>query len=226
MSSSLKNRVDPWGRLQSHDRRTGTRMGNRGILHNAQREVVRYSAATAWLCCSLEFKGIKRQIFQVDPKPSYSELFFLDEATALAAGHRPCNDCQPFRFQQFKQAWCSALYPDKTHRQLLIGDVDEQLRGERIGSGNEKPTFRSGLTPRSSGAPTAWRQARAGRCCLSSSARAWRHAAGARLTRTLGGISLTPRSSGAPTAGHQARSGGTRYIFASPGLASCRSSPA
>lgn len=106
-------------------------MGNRGRLHNERQEIFRQSASKAWLCCSLKLNGIHREIFQVTPSFSYSELFFLDEATALAAGHRPCNDCQPHRFKQFKRAWCLAHCSDRTPRELLIADVDQQLHTER-----------------------------------------------------------------------------------------------
>jgi hypothetical protein len=118
-------------------------MGNRGILHNASQEVIRHSASDAWLCCRLSFKGIKRQIFQVNPKFSYSELFFLDEATALAAGHRPCNDCQPYRFKKFKAAWCRAHSPELKPTQLLVAGIDEKLKQERIDFFEKKPTFRT-----------------------------------------------------------------------------------
>lgn len=143
MPSGFKNRVDPWGRLHTHEHRSGTRMGNRGILHDAEQKVVRHSASTAWLCCRLSLNGIKRTIFQVDPKLSYSELFFLDEATALAAGHRPCNDCQPYRFKQFKAAWCRAHAPELKPSQLLVGAIDQQLKTERIDSSETKPSFRA-----------------------------------------------------------------------------------
>jgi hypothetical protein len=116
-------------------------MGNRGVLHNKEREVVRYSATKAWLCCRIESEGVKRSVFQTDPSLTYSELFFLDEATALAAGHRPCNDCQPYRFRQFKQAWCAAHCPDRLPSQLLITEVDEILSRERIGPDEKKPLF-------------------------------------------------------------------------------------
>jgi len=121
-------------------------MGNRGILHNAEQEVVRHSASDAWLCCRLSFKGIKRQIFQVTPKFSYSELFFLDEATALAAGHRPCNDCQPYRFKKFKAAWCRAHSQELKPSQLLVASIDEKLEQERIDSSEKKPAFRASLS--------------------------------------------------------------------------------
>jgi hypothetical protein len=76
---------------------------------------------------------------------SYSELFFLDEATALSAGHRPCNDCQPYRLKQFKRAWCAAHCPDKSSDQLLISEVDEVISCERIGRDELKPTFSAHL---------------------------------------------------------------------------------
>jgi hypothetical protein len=89
--------------------------------------------------------GIKRSVFQTDPALSYSELFFLDEATAMAAGHRPCNDCQPYRFKQFKRAWCAAHCPGKSPGQLLISEVDEVISCERIGRDGMKPTFSAHL---------------------------------------------------------------------------------
>lgn len=131
MPNPFQNRVDPWGHLHADSRRTATRMGNRGRLHNEHQEIFRLSASKAWLCCSLRLRGIHRTIFQVDPKFSYSELFFLDEATALAAGHRPCRDCQPHRFHQFKQAWCAAHCPDRNPKELLISAVDERLHAAR-----------------------------------------------------------------------------------------------
>jgi hypothetical protein len=140
-----QNRVDPWGRLQADPRRSATRMGNRGRLHNERQEIFRHCDGKAWLCCSLKLNGIHRTIFQVEPRFSYSELFFLDEATALAAGHRPCSDCQPHRFLQFKRAWCAAHCPDKTPKQLLISEVDERLHSERLGPQETKLTFSAGL---------------------------------------------------------------------------------
>jgi hypothetical protein len=138
MPHPFENRVDPWGRLHADSRRTATRMGNRGRLHNEQQEIFRQSASKAWLCCSLSLNGIHRTIFQVSPKFSYSELFFLDEATALAAGHRPCKDCQPYRLNEFKRAWCQAHCPDRIPRQLLISEVDERLHADRK---NPRPTI-------------------------------------------------------------------------------------
>ena len=84
----LQNRVNPWGALCAVSDR-GQLMGNQGILHNEHNNIVRAWKHKAWVTCLLQFKDIQR------PKPfsqgNYSELFFLDEVTAFAAGHRPCN---------------------------------------------------------------------------------------------------------------------------------------
>lgn len=82
-----------------------------------------------------------RTVFQVEPKFSYSELFFLDEATALAAGHRPCRDCQPHRFAEFKRAWCKVHCPTIKPNELLMAQVDQTLQAERIQKDGRRPTF-------------------------------------------------------------------------------------
>jgi hypothetical protein len=81
-------------------------LGNRGILHNERREIVRTSQTRRWLTCVLEYKDIRRTIM----KPgSYTELFFLDEATALAAGHRPCWECRHDDYERFRDYWEKAF---------------------------------------------------------------------------------------------------------------------
>ena len=98
----LQNRVDPFGRLfRTHAR--GTMMGNRGgALHNSEREIVRSYKSRRWITCVLEFRGRHRTVMS---ERRYTELFFLDEATAFAAGHRPCAECRRERFNAFKDAW-------------------------------------------------------------------------------------------------------------------------
>ncbi len=97
----LPNRVTPYGtRIATPER--GLFWGNRGCLHNAQGEFVRYSAVKAWLICLLQFKGRRRRLLAPG---RLSELFFLDEATALAAGHRPCGECRHEALAAFKRAW-------------------------------------------------------------------------------------------------------------------------
>lgn len=140
----LRNRVDPWGRLHAITSKRSTRMGNRGILHDPQQRIVRQWAGRAWIICLLEFRGRQRKVF--GPR-SYSELFFLDEATAFAAGHRPCAECQRARFTEFKQAWLAA-----NHRPAdsPIAEVDRQLHAERL-HGKEKRTYEAPLRTLPSG---------------------------------------------------------------------------
>jgi len=98
----LQNRVDPFGAIFRSPAR-GAMMGNRGgPLHNDLREIVRPCQGRRWIACVLEFKGRRRSVMSPG---RYTELFFLDEAVALAAGHRPCAECRPERFHAYKKAW-------------------------------------------------------------------------------------------------------------------------
>ena len=85
------------------DARPRTMMGNRGgALHNSDREIVRAYKSRRWITCVLEFRGRRRTVMS---ERRYTELFFLDEAVAFAAGHRPCAECRRERFNAFKEAW-------------------------------------------------------------------------------------------------------------------------
>ena len=114
-------------------------MGNRGILHNADQCIVKRWTTKAWVACDPGFRGISRKpLF----KPgSYSELFFLDEATAFAAGHRPCAYCQRDRFNAFKTAWAARFHVDSDGPDRTIGRIDRALHAERVARGVEKVTF-------------------------------------------------------------------------------------
>src|SRR4029450_5546706 len=94
----LPNRVSPFGELVASPAR-GTLMGNRGgRLHDAQRKLtVRRWVTRAWICCRLDFKDRHRDVWS----EGYTELFFLDEVTAFAAGHRPCFECRRKNCEQF-----------------------------------------------------------------------------------------------------------------------------
>ncbi len=102
----LRNRVTPTGEMVAVAAR-GTMMGNRGIIHDhlSKQLLSRRWQHKAWVCCVLEFKNHQHPIMG---KSSYTELFFLDEATAFAAGHRPCAYCRRGDFNAFKRAWVSA----------------------------------------------------------------------------------------------------------------------
>ena len=96
-----QNRVTPFGEITATPER-GTFLGNRGVLHDAEGNIKRGWKVKRWLVCVLEFKGRKRTVMTPN---RYTELFFLDEATALAAGHRPCAECRHARFIAFCHAW-------------------------------------------------------------------------------------------------------------------------
>ena len=101
----LQNRVTPAGEIVA-DRSRGLMMGNRGCLHGQGRSLaVSRWRSKLWICCLLDFKGVQR-----DPMPPgrWTALFFLDEATALSAGHRPCGYCRRPDYLAFAQAWRTA----------------------------------------------------------------------------------------------------------------------
>lgn len=99
-------------------------MGNRGVLHDADRNIVSRSKLDRWILCLLDFKGRRRPLMAPG---RYTELFFLDEATGLSAGHRPCAECRRERYNAFLQAWTAA------HPGFSGGAeaMDRQLKMER-----------------------------------------------------------------------------------------------
>ena len=123
----LQNRVTPFGDLTATPDR-GMFMGNRGCLHDANRQIVRDFVGTRWIICELQFKGRHRQ--PMTPG-QYTELFFLDEATALAAGHRPCAECRRERFNMFRDAFAEANGLTGTVRAT---DIDALLHQQRRAS--------------------------------------------------------------------------------------------
>lgn len=96
----LQNRVTPTGELIAATAR-GMFMGNRGRLHDGQRRIVRATGSILWIICVLDFKGRQREVMAPD---SYTELFFLDEAVALSAGHRPCAECRRPAYRAYLDA--------------------------------------------------------------------------------------------------------------------------
>lgn len=99
-----QNRVTPFGTIMATPAR-GTLMGNRGCLHDAAGRIRRPYQSKRWIICLLHFKQRHRTVMTPG---QYTELFFLDEATALAAGHRPCAECQRERFNHFRTLWAVA----------------------------------------------------------------------------------------------------------------------
>jgi hypothetical protein len=137
----LQNRVDPCGNLIKTESR-GFWMGNRGILHNDKEEVIRPFKLRAWLTCKLEFNGRKRQVMAPD---RYTELFFLDEATAFAAGHRPCFECRRNDFNRFKSFWLEGNPNYGFNARTPIQHIDAILHHQRISGDKSKVTFQDRL---------------------------------------------------------------------------------
>jgi hypothetical protein len=133
----LQNRVTPWGQLEAVTAR-GAWMGNRGILHDGQKRIVAPWRTKAWITCRLDYKGVHRVVFSPH---TWTELFFLDEATAFAAGHRPCSFCRHTRFDEFKTAWGAANHPEVAARALRVAQIDAQLHAERALRGGGKVTW-------------------------------------------------------------------------------------
>jgi hypothetical protein len=133
---SRQNRVTPFGDLIAVPQR-GEMFGNRGILHDSQQRIVRYSLGRRWLVCRLEFHDRHRTIMRPG---SYTELFFLDEATALAAGHRPCAECRHQEYQEFRRCWAAAH--DEPSRNLPSADwMDAELHRDRLTTPGVRKTY-------------------------------------------------------------------------------------
>ena len=127
MPSSARNRVTPRGEIVAVAGR-GAWMGNRGRLHEGRgtRDIVRNWQSKAWITCRLEFRGWRAA--QWEPN-HYTPLFFLDEAVAFAAGHRPCAECRRGDYNAYRQAWAQALGGAPPYAR----DVDARLHVERTG---------------------------------------------------------------------------------------------
>lgn len=133
----LQNRVNPYGDLITTPAR-GSWTGTRGTIHNYQQEIVRPFKHKAWITCLLEFKGRKRTVMSPN---KYTELFFLDEATAFAAGHRPCCECRRADFNRFKTAWLTGNPEYNFTAKTAITQIDDVLQNERIDKHHEKTVF-------------------------------------------------------------------------------------
>jgi hypothetical protein len=131
----LQNRVLPTGEIVADPRR-GLMLGNRGCLHGSGRQLgVSRWRSKLWICCVLDWKGRRR-----DPMPPgrWTALFFLDEATALAAGHRPCGYCRRTEYMDFALAWQRAR---GLTRRPLAAEMDSQLHAERVDRGRRQRTW-------------------------------------------------------------------------------------
>jgi hypothetical protein len=140
----LQNRVLPTGEIVADPAR-GMLMGNRGCIHRPDRTlgVARWRSKT-WICCVLSFRGRHRDVM---PPGRWTALFFLDEVTALAAGHRPCGECRRADHLWFADSWRAgqalAVRP-------LAREMDQVLQAERVDSRTRRQITR---TVRAGGLP-------------------------------------------------------------------------
>lgn len=122
----LQNRIDPFGTIQANPSR-GLFMGNRGgKIHDPQTKTLlkRRFASKQWIICVCVYRDWNREVMG----QGYTELFFADEVTALAAGHRPCAFCRRADFKRY----CAAVAPDSP-KPLRAGAIDLILHAERLG---------------------------------------------------------------------------------------------
>jgi hypothetical protein len=120
----LRNRVTPLGELIATPER-GLVYANRGCLHDEAGRIRRRYNGKRWIACRLEFGGRRRTPLMRAGR--FTELFFLDEATALAAGHRPCGECRRADYEKLTALW-SELHPSRRGADA----IDAQLHGERV----------------------------------------------------------------------------------------------
>lgn len=144
----LQNRVTPYGEVVALPGR-GQMMGNRGILHDESRRVVRTFAVKRWIACVLDFRGRKRKVMTPH---RYTELFFLDEAAALSAGHRPCAECRRADYNRFRALWEQSIgMPNDAD------SMDLRLHADRL-DGKQKRTYRAELATLPDGAYVVWEE--------------------------------------------------------------------
>ncbi len=129
----LQNRVDPFGEIQAVPQR-GLFMGNRGgRIHDSSTKTLlkRRYASRRWIICECVYKDWHREVMG----DGYTELFFLDEVTALAAGHRPCAFCRREAFKRYRHCVQVGAGTVQT-----VDEMDQQLHGERLG---DRPLVKS-----------------------------------------------------------------------------------
>lgn len=142
----LQNRVTPYGEVVASPGR-GLMMGNRGVLHDDSRRVIRSFAVKRWISCVLEFRGRKRTVMTPH---RYTELFFLDEAAGLSAGHRPCAECRRADYNRFRSFWEQRIATPND-----ADSMDLRLHADRL-EGKKKRTYRAEFSLLPDGAYVVW----------------------------------------------------------------------
>lgn len=142
----LQNRVDPFGAIHAVPER-GLFTGNRGIIHDPATKTLLKKRWTlpAWIICTCDFRNVRREPMgrnrkgapgQPD-KAGWTELFFLDEVTALSAGHRPCFYCRRERATDFLRRFGTAFGIERPRAPML----DKRLHKQRLASGGKPPAL-------------------------------------------------------------------------------------
>lgn len=120
-------------------------LGNRGILHDDEGEIVRPHVGKRWILCQLEFKDRQLEIMRPG---RYTQLFFLDEAVGLSAGHRPCAECRRAAYNRFRDRYASenaeALAPTKDR--LSASALDDHLHRNRLTGRDLRTQFEARLS--------------------------------------------------------------------------------
>jgi hypothetical protein len=135
----LQNRVDPFGDIQAVEAR-GLFTGNRGVIHDPTTRTLlsRRWTTKAWLICECAFRGRRREVMGRNARSGnagWTELFFLDEVTALAAGHRPCFFCRRQRAKEYAEYYADAFGIAAPK----VAEIDARLHAERLASGGTPP---------------------------------------------------------------------------------------
>lgn len=164
----LQNRVDPFGSIVASPAR-GMFTGNRGVIHDpATKTLLRRRWTTrAWIICACQYKGRRREVFGRNAPgggAGWTELFFLDEPTALAAGHRPCFTCRREAARAYAQAFSDAFGVAEPK----VAEMDARLHAERLATGTpavpldaaQLTSLPSGTFVTIDGAPHALRKGR------------------------------------------------------------------
>jgi hypothetical protein len=161
---ALQNRVTPTGEIVAADAR-GLFMGNRGILHDSAKRLGRSRwKHKVWIVCLTDFRGRHREVMA--PR-RYTELFFLDEAVALAAGHRPCFECRRKDYTAWQEAWRRGNAAPALPR---APEMDAILHRERIEPGTRRQRrWQAQLGDLPDGAFVLWQ----GRPCLFAAGKLW-----------------------------------------------------
>jgi len=123
-----RNRVDPWGDLHAVAER-GHFTGNRGCVVDDVERVVRHHAGTLWIICTVRYRDHRSPL--AAPR-RWTPLFFLDDAVALAAGHRPCAQCRRDAYRDYRDAVSASIGASAPLRST---ELDARLNAERLRRG-------------------------------------------------------------------------------------------